>query len=145
MLYKTRKEICECNYITTSNVMTTSHTTQLINDHCDSECSHQTFQIDAVFCPGYSEWWLNSKLHLVLFTQYILNTISVAILSERWLRGGYSRPVWAEHCRWDAITTQSCPSIVHATYTQFKESITVLFCISNVLYLQVMQHYLSMS
>ena len=143
MLYKTRKEICECNYITTNNVMTTSHTTQLINDHCDSECSHQTFQIDAVFCPGYLEWWLNSKLHLVLFTQYILNTISVAILSERWLRGGYSRPVWAEHCRWDAITTQSCPSIVHAhihTVQRIYYSVIlhkVMFCTSkscNIIY-----------
>ena len=44
----------------------------------------------AVFCPGYLEWWLNSNLHLVLFTQYLLNTIPI-ILSERWLihlRGG---------------------------------------------------------
>ena len=31
----------------------------------------------AVFCPGYLEWWLDSNLHLVLFTQYILNTLSV--------------------------------------------------------------------
>ena len=28
-----------------------------------------------VFCPEYLEWWLDSTLHLVLFIQYILNTI----------------------------------------------------------------------
>ena len=32
----------------------------------------------AVFCPGYLEWWLDSTLHLVLFIQYILNSVSVA-------------------------------------------------------------------
>ena len=54
--------------------------------------------VNAVFCQGYLEWWLDSNLHIVLFIQYILNTIS--ILSERWLimlSGGYSQPVWAEH------------------------------------------------
>ena len=38
-----------------------------------------------MFSQGYLEWWLDSNL---LFTQYILNTIStvhVYVLSERWL------------------------------------------------------------
>ena len=34
----------------------------------------------AVFCPEYLEWWLDSTLHLVLFIQYILNTVSVAYI-----------------------------------------------------------------
>ena len=43
-----------------------------------------------MFCPGYLELWLDSTLHLVLFIQYILNSVSVAFwevvnLSERWL------------------------------------------------------------
>ena len=43
-----------------------------------------------VFCPGYLEWWLDSTLHLVLFIQFILNSVSVAyiyiyVLSEWWL------------------------------------------------------------
>ena len=54
----------------------------------------------AVFCPGYLEWWLDSTMHLVLFIQYILNSVSVAYicyirevvnLFKRWLiylRGG---------------------------------------------------------
>ena len=46
----------------------------------------------------YLEWWLDSNLHLVLFIQYILNSVSVAYIyiyiciiwevvnsSERWL------------------------------------------------------------
>ena len=33
-----------------------------------------------MFCPGYLEWWLDSTLHLVLFTQFILNTVSVAYI-----------------------------------------------------------------
>ena len=38
-----------------------------------------------MFCPGYLEWWLDSNLHLVLFIQYILNTVSI-VLSKRWLK-----------------------------------------------------------
>ena len=30
--------------------------------------------------PGYLEWWLDSTWHLVLFIQYILNTVSVAYI-----------------------------------------------------------------
>ena len=37
-----------------------------------------------VFCPGYVEWWLDSNLHLVLFTQFILDSVSVPY----YLRGG---------------------------------------------------------
>ena len=37
----------------------------------------------SVFCPGYLEWWLDFALHLVLFIQYILDSVSVAVLSER--------------------------------------------------------------
>ena len=33
-----------------------------------------------VFCPGYLEWWLDSTMHLVLFIQYILNSVSVAYI-----------------------------------------------------------------
>ena len=33
-----------------------------------------------MFCPGYLEWWSDSNLHLVLFIQYILNTVSVAYI-----------------------------------------------------------------
>ena len=33
-----------------------------------------------VFCPGYLEWWLDSTLHLVLFIQYILNSVSVVYI-----------------------------------------------------------------
>ena len=32
----------------------------------------------AMFCPGYLEWRLDSTLHLVLFIQYILDSVSVA-------------------------------------------------------------------
>ena len=41
-----------------------------------------------VFCPDYVEWWLDSNLHLVLFTQYILNSVSVAYVIMYYLRGG---------------------------------------------------------
>ena len=30
--------------------------------------------------PGYLEWWLDSNLHLVLFIQYILNSVSIAYI-----------------------------------------------------------------
>ena len=33
-----------------------------------------------VFCPGYLEWWLDFTLHLVLFIQFILNSVSVAYI-----------------------------------------------------------------
>ena len=36
--------------------------------------------IYTVFCPGYLEWWLDSTLHLVLFIQYILNSVLVACI-----------------------------------------------------------------
>ena len=43
--------------------------------------------MNAVFCPGYLDWWLDSNL---LFTQYILYslytcTCTMYVLSERWL------------------------------------------------------------
>ena len=28
-----------------------------------------------MFCPGYLEWWLDSTLHLVLFIQFIFNSV----------------------------------------------------------------------
>ena len=31
---------------------------------------HIHVHIHTVFCPGYLEWWLDSTLYLVLFTQY---------------------------------------------------------------------------
>ena len=37
-----------------------------------------------VFCSGYLEWWLDSTLHLVLFIQYILNSVSVAYICIIW-------------------------------------------------------------
>ena len=41
-----------------------------------------------VFCPGYLEWRSDSNLHLVLFTQHILNTVSVAYIQcMYYLRG----------------------------------------------------------
>ena len=62
----------------------------------------------AVFCPGCLELWLDSNL---LFTQYILNTVSIAYIciiwevvnsSERWLTHvEWSQPVWTEHCTCD--------------------------------------------
>ena len=39
-----------------------------------------TIDTFTVFCPGYLEWWLDSNLYLVLFIQYILNTVSVAYM-----------------------------------------------------------------
>ena len=33
-----------------------------------------------VFCSGYLEWLLDSTLHLVLFIQFILNSVSVAYI-----------------------------------------------------------------
>ena len=51
-------------------------------------------------CPGYLEWWLDSNLHLVLFTQYILKTVSVRTL---YMRGGQvvnSSERWLIHAEW---------------------------------------------
>ena len=36
--------------------------------------------IYSVLARIYLEWWLNSTLHLVLFIQYILNSVSVAYI-----------------------------------------------------------------
>ena len=30
-----------------------------------------------IFCTEYLEWWLDSTLHLVLFIQFILKSVSV--------------------------------------------------------------------
>ena len=49
-----------------------------------------------VFCPGYLEWWLVTSVYLVLFTQYILNSVSV-VCNVYYLIHHYSQPVWAEH------------------------------------------------
>ena len=37
-----------------------------------------------MFCPEYVEWWLDSNL---LFTQYILNSVSVAYICIKVVRG----------------------------------------------------------
>ena len=55
-----------------------------------NSCNNNVFKhlyLYTMFCPEYVEsleWWLDSNLHLVLFSQYILNTVSVAY----YLRGG---------------------------------------------------------
>ena len=40
-----------------------------------------------VFWSGYLEWWLDSTWHLVLFIQFILNSVSIAYIYY-YLRGG---------------------------------------------------------
>ena len=63
------------------------------NDH---RCVYYT---DSVFCLGYLELWLDSNLHLVLFIQYILNTVSVPYTCIIW-EVGKSSEWWLIHAEW---------------------------------------------
>ena len=74
---------------------------------------HNTLWLCSVL-PGYLEWWLDSNLHLVLFTQFKLNSVSVAYICVIWevlnscwvvVIPDQCWPVWAEHWLWLYVHT----------------------------------------
>ena len=58
-----------------------------------SRCYHILHKIIIIynnytrFYPDYVEWWSDSNFHLVLFIQYILNSVSVAYICIKVVRG----------------------------------------------------------
>ena len=51
----------------------------------------------SMFYPAYLEWLLDSNLHLVLFTQYMLNTVLIAYMQCFWSLYGAPLPQRASY------------------------------------------------
>ena len=59
-----------------------------------------------MLCPRYLEWWLDSTLHLVLFIQYTLNTVSAAYICIIW-EVVTSSEWWLIHAEWWLFLTSA--------------------------------------
>ena len=72
----------------------------------------------SVFFPGYLERWSDSNIPLVLFTQYILNSVSVAYICIIWELVNSSER-WLIHAEWWLFPT---------TADQCSQNTTISIC-----------------